>query len=256
MISFNSNFNSIEKGDDLFNLIFELDRRLQSSQTRNSPLALLLETFGHLERILGQPINNDDVVDTIFLKLVDFFVKCNCNYKRLETSKFFSKFSDDSCDWMAKISSNNLQESLKRISSLWDQSVISDYETCNQILIFFSACSQIYFDQSTVYGIFYESFESDFLDSYKTVEVTLKYFEKLHVHLKRNVASLSESDSLIKNANFSALIIQNSKISKYFNDKELRNDAYKIILITSIISGKCSIEIPSDIKELKELINM
>ena len=260
---------SIEKSDKLFELIFELDRRLQSSQNRQSPLSNLLETFEYLEIISSRL--GSETIDTIFLKLIDFFIKCNCNFKRFELSKFLRLSGNN---WIIRISSKNVKESLKRISSLWDQSILTDFETCNQILILFKDSLQIYFDQPTVYGIFFESFMEEFLDSFNLISVTLKYFEKLFEELKLALAELQESqvenpttpkltypsthphthshtdlDVFIKNSNLSALIIQNSNISKYFHDKNLRKDSYKIVLIASIISGKFTIEIPNDLKD-------
>lgn len=280
----------IEKGDNLFELIFELDRRLQSSQNRQSPLQSLLETFKYLETVLKQ-VQEDDVIDTLFLKLIDFFIKCNCNYKRLSTCKFLeeqsksdsgsgsgsgsrslsssssSSSSRSSSSWMKKVSQNNSIETLKRICSLWDFSFSSDFETCNQILNLLNSCSSIFYSQPAIYGIFFESFSEQFLDSSILISVTLNCFEKLFEALKLETSSSSsanakgfdsiQADAFIKNSNFSALIIQNSNISKYFNNEKFRKDSYQIVLITSIISGKRLIEFPNDIKiQFPELFAM
>lgn len=283
----------IEKGDNLFELIFELDRRLQSSQNRQSPLQSLLETFKYLEIVLKQ-VQEDDVIDTLFLKLIDFFIKCNCNYKRLSTCKFLeeqsksdsgsgtgsgsmslsssssssrssssSLASRSSSSWMKKVSQNNSIETLKRICSLWDFSFSSDFETCNQILNLLNSCSSIFYSQPAIYGIFFESFSDQFLDSSILISVTLNCFEKLFEALKLETSASAkgfdsiQADAFIKNSNFSALIIQNSNISKYFNNEKFRKDSYKIVLITSIISGKRLIEFPNDIKiQFPELFAM
>ena len=249
----------IEKGDNLFELIFELDRRLQSSQNRQSPLSNLLDTFSYLEIILGQV--QTDIIDTIFLKLINFFIKCNCNYKRLVTTQFLLNSSkvvkSDSTNWMIKVSLNNSIESLKRICSLWDYSFASDFETCNQILNLFKSCSSIFYSQPAVYGIFFESFNEEFLDSSILISTTLEYFEHLFDSLKGIACDsvIEDPDVFIKNSNFSSLIIQNSKVSKYFNDKNLGKDAYKIVLIASIMSGKRTIDFPNGVKEsLTDLI--
>lgn len=253
---------SINKGDDLFELIFELDRRLQSAQTRQSPLQNSLETFKYLEVILEQVQDKNfdsDLVDTIFLKLIDFFIKCNCNYKRIFTSKFLQSSSSS---LKLKLSKNSIEASLKRICSLWDFSVSSDFETCNQILNLLNSCSSIFYAQPTIYGIFFESFSDDFLDDSEIlISATLNCFEKLFEDLKVKVLLESDNnpndDSFIKNSNFSALIIQNSQISKYFDHETLRRDSYKIILLTSIISGRKIHEFPYDIRiQFSDLYSM
>ena len=108
-----------------------------------------------------------------------------------------------------------------------------------------------------MYGIFFESFNEEFLDSSILISTTLEYFEHLFDSLKGIACDsvIEDPDVFIKNSNFSSLIIQNSKVSKYFNDKNLGKDAYKIVLIASIISGKRTIDFPSGVKEsLTDLI--
>lgn len=231
----------IEKGDNLFELIFELDRRLQAAQNHSSPSISLIEAYKDVDSVLiAAKDKQPDVVDTVFLKLVDFFIKCNCNYKRLQLSYFLSQST-----WLSIVKSRS--EALRRLCQLWDNSFFGDFETCSQILNLMSSCTIIFFDQSASFGLFYESFIN--LNSaggavfgpstISTCSLFIqKLFDSLNETLKGDENKLKELISVSKFASSTILIVLNDKILKeYEEDEILQKELYRILIICNLIEN-------------------
>jgi hypothetical protein len=228
----------IEKGDDLFELIFELDRRLQAAQNYSSPLINLTEAYKYLDSVLiAAKDKQPDIVDTVFLKLVDFFIKCNCNYKRSQLSSYLSEST-----WLSTVKSRS--EALRRLCQLWDNSFIGDFETCSQILNFMSSCTILFFDQSAAFGLFYESFIN--LDTvggsvfgpgtiFTCSLYIQKLFDSLNENLRGDEKKLVELILISKFASSSLSVALNDKIIKEYKDKILQNELYRILIICNII---------------------
>lgn len=254
----------IEKGDNLFELIFELDRRLQAAQNHSSASINLIEAYIYLDSVLiAAKDMQPDVVDTVFLKLVDFFIKCNCNYKRLQLSQLLCNST-----WLSSVKSRS--ESLRRLCQLWDNSFIGDFETCSQILNFMSSCTILFFDQSASFGLFYESFinmNSSGVGGTVFGPVTIctcslfiqKLFDSLNETLKGDENKLSELISISKFASSTILILLNDKILKeYEEDESLTKELYRILIICNLIenfdNSNLLKKIPENIK--KSLSNL
>ena len=246
---------SIEKGDNLFELIFELDRRLQSSQNHSSPLLNLKNVFSYMETVLIAAMNTQpDVVETVFLKLVDFFIKCNCNYKR----SFISEMLTLNPPWISVIKQNRL-ESIRRIVILWDQSILNDFETCLQILNFISSCSEIFYLQSISYGILFDAFDSfgsvsGFIFESSVINTTCSYLQKLFDLLNSELSLYSDvPNEIVSFSVLAATIIQKSiyyKNIENLKDPILKAKMYKIFILTSLIKGEeCPSFLPIEIKE-------
>lgn len=251
----------IEKGDNLFELIFELDRRLQIAQNRSSPLKKMIEAFRYLDEVLVVAhLKQPDVVDTIFLKLVDFFIKCQCNYKRQELSKLISRSI-----WIKSL--KNRREVIKRLCQLWDHCIAFDFETCLQIINFASSCTEIFYHHTEIYAIFYEA-----LNLYHTAAGTVfgsktiftcslyiqKLFEALNSCLKvGNELNYYNLKDLIPIAKFSALIIlevyEKEFIHIRLKDHNENLELKRIMMICSIILGK-NIRLDSLPDELSTLL--
>lgn len=244
---------TIEKGDNLFELIFELDRRLQSAQNHSSPSANLIEAYNYLDSVLiAAKDKQPDVVDTVFLKLVDFFIKCNCNYKRKLLSSNLSQST-----WLSVVKSR--QEALKRLCVLWDNSIQCDFETCSQILVFMSACTNLFFNQPASFGLFYEAFVH--LNSVGGAVFGLAAISTCSLFLQKLFDSLNESlkgdeiilEELISVAKFASSIILETlnQEKEYENDQNSRKEFYRILIICNILKGSSSFpeKLPEDIKE-------
>ena len=244
---------TIEKGDNLFELIFELDRRLQTAQNHSSPSVNLFEAYNYLDSVLiAAKDTQPDVIDTVFLKLVDFFIKCNCNYKRSQLSILLSQST-----WLSIVKSRT--EALRRLCQLWDNSISGDFETCSQILNLMSSCKYLFFDQSASFGLFYEALLN--LDSVggtvfgpAAISTCSNFFQKLFDSLKKNLKSneknLEELISISKFASSTILTVLNSKLIEEYEDDSLKKELYRILIISSILEGDDSkLELPEDIKK-------
>ena len=250
----------IEKGDNLFELIFELDRRLQAAQNHSSPSINLIDAYKYLDSVMiGVKDKQPDVVDTVFLKLVDFFIKCNCNYKRLQLSQFLTQST-----WLSSVKIRS--ECLKRLCLLWDNSIFGDFETCSQILNFMSSCTILFFDQSASFGLFYESFINlkslsaggTIFGSSTIFTCSLfieKLFDSLNENLKGDENNLKEIISVSKFASSTILFVLNDKIilKEYENDKILEKELYRILIICNLIenfdNSNLLKKLPENIKE-------
>lgn len=152
IMTFTFNF---EKGDDLFDVLFELDRKLQTAQQTVTSTTFLTETYGYIDAMMLRAIQTQpDIIDPVFLKLVDFFIKCNSNYKRSKLSHMMKSSSA----WLDYVKSKS--EAFRRICQLWDSTVSTDFEASRQILLFMASCHQCFHTLSASYGIFYEALES------------------------------------------------------------------------------------------------
>lgn len=240
----------IEKGDNLFELIFELDRRLQTAQNHSSPSVNLAEAYKYLDSFLfAAKDKQPDVVDTVFLKLVDFFIKCNCNYKRLQLSGYLNHSNSNT--WLSFVKSKS--EALRRLCQLWDNSIIGDFETCAQILNFMSSCKILFFDKSAAFGLFFESFNN--LNTvggsvYGTGAVLTcssfiqKLFDSLNENLKiGDEKKLEELILISKFVSSTLLTILNDKIIKEYQDETIQKELYRIYLICNIMEGNNNINL-------------
>lgn len=243
----------IEKGDNLFELIFELDRRLQTAQNHSSPSANFLEAYKYLDSVLSAAKDKQpDVVDTVFLKLIDFFIKCNCNYKRSLLSTSLSQNNS----WLYVCKSKS--EALRRLCQLWDQSILYDFETCSQILIFMSSCSELFFNQTASYGLFYESFSllnNSVVGSVigpAAILTCSRYFQMLFDslnHFLRTKRDEIELDELISLAKFASSTILPVLTEVTIAEDNIVLERYRIIIICHIIIGAQPPVLPEKLKE-------
>lgn len=246
----------IERGDNLFELIFELDRRLQIAQNHSSPLKNMIEAYQYLDQVLvAAHLKQPDVVDTVFLKLVDFFIKCQCNYKRQNLSKLLSNSI-----WIRSI--KNGSEALKRLCQLWDQSVVCDFETCFQIINFLSGCKETFYNQTEVYGIFYEALNLSHTTAgtvfAPTTAITCSlYIQMLFEALKSSLKDEAALKQLIPVAKFASSILLEVQ-KNVLQDESLINEKaslemIRIVIICSIIAGRkipCYKNLPSEFSNL------
>lgn len=231
-----------------FDLIFELDRQLQIAQNHSSPLETLEQAYTFLDTFLT---THTDDVDTVFLKLVDFFIKCNCNYKRsfISNNVKYAK-------WLTLVKKNKL-EAIRRICSLWDQSVLSDYESCLQILNFLSATSEIFFDQPASFGIFFEAFSSHGSVAFSIYERSLleacsSHFQKLFDTLTNESNFLSNELDLDELVDFSKFV--SLMISSVVDEIAISHEqVYKIQILTSIFTGNNTEKLANLPQKLKEI---
>lgn len=253
-LTFSFNF---EKGDNLFELIFELDRRLQRAQNFSSPISFLIEAYEYLDAVLMQAIKKQpDLIDTVFLKLIDFFIKCNSNHKR---SKLNSILKNNQWIYLVK----NRSEALKRLSFFWNVSVVAgDYEAGLQILNFMENCQVLFFNQTSAYGIFYEAFSGS--DSVGTVVYESGviftcsiYFQKLFQLLNSSLLNETKLEELIPISKFAAALILNVieiEIDRKFENHLVRIEFYRILIICAAIDDNFSEivlkNLPEDLKLL------
>ena len=254
LTSFSFNF---EKGDNLFELVFELDRRLQKAQNFFSPISFLIEAYEYLDAVLVRAIKTQpDLIDTVFLKLIDFFIKCNCNHKR---SKLNSLLKNN--QWMYLV--KNRSEALKRLSCFWDASALAgDYEAGLQILNLMENCHILFFNQTSAYGIFYEAFSgldpvgSVVYESGVILACSL-YLQKLFQLLNSSLLNETKLEESIPISKFAAALILNVieiEIDRKFENNSVRIEFYRILIICAAIDDNFTEivlkNLPEDLKLL------
>lgn len=239
----------IQKGDNLFDIVFEFDRQLQVAQKYDSPVVFLVEIYGSLEEFLVQAARTQtEVVDTIFLKLIDFFIKCNCNYKRYKLSQLLN--GPQTLVWSKGVT--NRSESLKRLCHFWDFSVANgDYEAELQILSIFDSCTCIFFDLPAIYGVFSEAFTVLDPVAFMTYRESLvnscsKCLQALHAALNEKIVLLSgcpeterEFDKLVELSKFAARLVLRPVVELVEQKKMIdfaNIEIYRIILICALVS--------------------
>lgn len=146
-----------EAGDNLFEVIFEIDRKLQHAQQPLVPLSGLMEAMHEIERVLlALTDNQPESSNSIFLKLIDCFCRCVSNSKRQEIATFLAEKPA-----ILRHLSAPQTEAFKRLRALWDSSLGRDFETCRQILRLFAATLPLFFLCKPFYALLYEALDED-----------------------------------------------------------------------------------------------
>lgn len=145
-----------EAGDNLFEVIFEIDRKLQHAQQSLVPISNLQESLKFLDSVMvALEDRQTESSDSIFMKLIDCFCRCNNNAKREHISTFLKE-----CKFIPFLNAPQ-SEVLKRLKLLWDNSIQQDYETCRQILMLLQSTIRLFFSNKIFYALLYEALDAD-----------------------------------------------------------------------------------------------
>jgi hypothetical protein len=148
---------SFEAGDNLFEIIFEIDRKLQHVQQPLIPLSKLREALKEIEQIIQRLEDKQpDTSNSIFLKLIDCFIRCSSNAKRQNISSFLQEHSSALRHLPAP-----QPEAFKRLKSFWDSCFASDFEACRQVLLFLNVTIDLFFLHRPLYALLFEALNED-----------------------------------------------------------------------------------------------
>ncbi len=185
----------IESGDNLFEIIFEIDRKLQHSQQPLAPISSVRKALAELAKVLiALEDKQPDSSSSIFLKLVDCFIRCSSNSKRQEISLFLQL-----TPLLKQHLTSPQAEAFKRLKMFWDTCFGSDFESCRQILLFLNATIEFFYRHKPLYALLFEALNEQLsgqTGSYVYAAEANKLFEDSQSILVSEIQRTSHQDTL------------------------------------------------------------